>query len=227
MADPSEKAREEPRSETVTVHADLDDILKTAHIEGVLVAAPSPSHVDLIDRLTAAGLPILCEKPCGVASADARRAAEIASSCRVKLQVAYWRRFAPAFKRLRSRIATSGQKITSIQAYASATTSVPPVKGDVESAQALCALSDGCAAIISLDRRFLDGDICRVEVFGMRNAEDCGFPWPPNSDDTFLSDQAENFVAWAPGTPGEGASAEDAVAAIQAAERAAQVLYGG
>lgn len=275
VVDPSEKAREELRSYRVTVHADLDDMLKMAHVEGVLVAAPSPSHVDMIDRLTAAGLPILCEKPCGVASADARRAAKLASTRGVKLQVAYWRRFVPALKRLRSRIATSdigelylvacyqwdeqpppaafrtgsggifidmgvhefdqirwltGQEITSIQAHASTTTSVPPVKEDVESAQALCALSSGSTGIVSLGRRFSGGDICRVEVFGTRDVEDCRFLWPPTGDETFLKalrDQAESFAAWTRGTAGEGASAEDAVAALEAAERAAQVLYGG
>jgi myo-inositol 2-dehydrogenase/D-chiro-inositol 1-dehydrogenase len=275
VADPSEKAREELRSDTVTVHADVDDMLETTEIDGVLVAAPSPSHVDLIDRLTAARLPILCEKPCGVASTDARRAADFASTRGVKLQIAYWRRFVPALKRLRSRIETSemgelylvacyqwdeqpppptfrtnsggifidmgvhefdqirwltGQEITSIQAHSSTTTSVPPVKGDVESAQALCALSGGGTAIVSLGRRFPKGDICRVEVFGTRDAEDCRFLWPPTGDDTFLqalSDQADSFRAWTRGRQSEGASAEDAVAALEAAERAALVLSRG
>jgi myo-inositol 2-dehydrogenase/D-chiro-inositol 1-dehydrogenase len=275
VADPSESAREDLRSDTVTVHADLNDMLRAAQVDGVLVAAPSPLHVGLIDQLTAAGVPILSEKPCGLTSADARRAESLAARRGVKLQVAYWRRFVPALKQLRARIAAgdigglylvacyqwdeqpppaafrtgsggifidmgvhefdqirwlTGQEITSIHACSSTATSEPPVAGDTESAQALCALSGGGTAIVSLGRRFPGGDICRVEVFGTRDVEDCRFLWPPTSDETFLQalkDQAESFVAWTRGTPGEGASAEDAVAALQSAERASQTLQGG
>ena len=64
-------------------------------------------------------------------------------------------------------------------------------------------------------------------MFGTANAEECRFLWPPSADETFLRAlrlQAESFVRWVGGGPAEGASALDAVAAIDAAERASQIL---
>jgi len=47
--------------------------------------------------------------------------------------------------------------------------------GDPESAQALCNLSGGSSALVSLGRRFPLGDVCKVEVFETDNtrAEYC------------------------------------------------------
>ena len=74
------------------------------NIDGVLVAAPSTLHLQLVTQLATAGVPILCEKPCGISASQAREAAAIAVRHGVKLQVAYWRRFVPSLQRLRQRI---------------------------------------------------------------------------------------------------------------------------
>ena len=81
--------------------------------------------------------------------------------------------------------------------------------------------------LASLGRRFPLGDVCRVEVFGTRDADDCRFLWPPDSEQVFLDAlrrQAEEFAAWVRGGPAEGATAADAVAALDAAERASVAL---
>ena len=99
-----------------------------------------------------------------------------------------------------------------------------PWPGDPESAHAIAALSGGTTAVVSLGRRFPLGDVCKVEVFGTRDAEECKFLWPPTADDTFfgaLRLQAESFARHVRGGPLEGASAHDAAAALDAAERAA------
>ena len=96
--------------------------------------------------------------------------------------------------------------------------------GVAESAQVLCTLSAGSTALVSLGRRYPLGDVCRVEAFGTRDAEDCRFLWPPDGERVFLQAlrrQAEGFAAWVRGGRAEGATAEDAVAALDAAERAA------
>lgn len=92
-----------------------------------------------------------------------------------------------------------------------------------ESAQTLCTLSGGATALVSLGQRFALGDVCRVEVFGTRDAAESRFLWPPDGDAAFrdaLRRQAEGFAAWVRGGPALGASAADAVAALTAAEMA-------
>ena len=46
----------------------------------------------------------ICEKPCGLSSDQGREAAAIASAAKVPLQVAYWRRFVPSLKKLKTQI---------------------------------------------------------------------------------------------------------------------------
>jgi myo-inositol 2-dehydrogenase/D-chiro-inositol 1-dehydrogenase len=70
-----------------------------------LIVTPSDSHVDVIAKVAHAGLPILCEKPCGVVPDDTRRARDIVESAGVALQIAYWRRFVPELENLREHIA--------------------------------------------------------------------------------------------------------------------------
>ncbi len=101
---------------------------------------------------------------------------------------------------------------------------VEPWPGDPESAQAMAELSDGTTALVSLGRRFPLGDVCKVEVFGTRDAVECKFLWPPAADEVFfgaLRLQAESFARHVRGAPREGAGGGDAAAALAAAERAA------
>jgi myo-inositol 2-dehydrogenase/D-chiro-inositol 1-dehydrogenase len=91
----------------------------------------------------------------------------------------------------------------------------------------LCALSGGVTGLISLGRRFPLGDVCKVEVFGTKGANECRFLWPPSADAAFLEAlrlQAESFAGWVGGAAAEGASALDAVAALDAAERASRIF---
>ena len=72
------------------------------------------------------------------------------------------------------------------------------------------------------------GDVCKVELFGTRGAQECRFLWPPEAEQSFLAAlrlQAESFVRWVGGAPAEGASALDAVAALEAAEHASLIFH--
>lgn len=74
-------------------------------VDAALVAVPSRLHVTVIGELLDLGVPILCEKPCGLTADDTDRIAAAASSAGVPVRVAYWRRFAPELIRLRQDIA--------------------------------------------------------------------------------------------------------------------------
>jgi myo-inositol 2-dehydrogenase / D-chiro-inositol 1-dehydrogenase len=122
-----------------------------------------------------------------------------------------------------------GQEFGAITSIASGVAS-DPWPGDPESVHAIAELSGGTTAVVSLGRRFPLGDVCKVEVFGTSGAEECKFLWPPTADDTFfgaLRLQAESFARHVRGGPLEGASVDDAAAALQTAERAAAQLVAG
>jgi myo-inositol 2-dehydrogenase/D-chiro-inositol 1-dehydrogenase len=272
VTEPVASIRSELDAPGMAVHADLDAMLHAGGLDGVLVVAPSDRHLDIVTRVAAAGLAILCEKPCGVTSEDALRAADIAAAHAIPLQVAYWRRYVPALRRLRDRIAAgelgkiyfvacyqwdatppspgfrahsggifvdmgvhefdqirwlTGQEFSRLHAVAATVGTETLPAGDTESAQVLCALSGGSTALVSLGQSFPLGDVCYVEVFGTRDAEDSRFLWPPTGDDTFLDAlrrQAEAFAGLVGGQPTDGATAFDAVAALRAAEQASVAI---
>ena len=269
VTEPVAAIRSELDAPGLAVHADLDTMLHAGGLDGVLVVAPSTRHLDIVTRVAAAGLPILCEKPCGITSAQASRAADIAAASGIPLQVAYWRRYVPALRRLHDRIAAgelgkiyfvacyqwdaappspafransggifvdmgvhefdqirwlTGQDFLQLQAVSATVGTEEMPAGATESAQVLCTLSGGSTALVSLGQSFPRGDVCYVEAFGTRDAEEVRFLWPPTADETFfdaLRRQAEAFADHVGGSPTDSATASDAVAALRAAEQAA------
>jgi myo-inositol 2-dehydrogenase / D-chiro-inositol 1-dehydrogenase len=94
-------------------HASVGEMLDAAaggmaagrvELDGVLICAPTDQHLDVVRDVAAAGWPILCEKPCGVSSAQARAAAEAAAAAGVPFQAAYWRRYVPALRAVREQL---------------------------------------------------------------------------------------------------------------------------
>jgi len=107
--------------------------------------------------------------------------------------------------------------------------SVEPVAGDPESVLATGKLSGGGVAVMSLGRRFEHGDCCWVEVIGTRGSRRSEFMMGAGSDAVFkraLVDQIEAFAARVRGEPSEGATADDAVAALTAVE-VGTAMYAG
>jgi myo-inositol 2-dehydrogenase / D-chiro-inositol 1-dehydrogenase len=105
IAEPAPQSRRQLAAASATVHASVEEMLDRSALDAVLIAAPSDQHLPIISEVAAHGLPILCEKPCGVSSRQARTAADAAAAAGVPLQVAYWRRFFPVLRQLRDRVA--------------------------------------------------------------------------------------------------------------------------
>jgi myo-inositol 2-dehydrogenase / D-chiro-inositol 1-dehydrogenase len=103
---------------------------------------------------------------------------------------------------------------------------------DPDAAVVLAKLSGGAAATVSLGRRFPHADSCWLEVWGSEGYERLAFMWDadvwaPGSSPVFLTAmraQAEAFARSVRGAPQEGADGQDAVAALEAAERIAAAL---
>ncbi|HUA27281.1 MAG TPA: Gfo/Idh/MocA family oxidoreductase [Streptosporangiaceae bacterium] len=104
-AEPSGPARQDLATTGLPVYASVAELLDRADLDGVLIAAPSDRHLEIIAEVAACGLPILCEKPCGLTAEQAGAAARTAADAGVPLQVAYWRRYVPALRAARERIA--------------------------------------------------------------------------------------------------------------------------
>ena len=246
----------------VRLYESTAEMLDHAALDGVLIAAPTDQHGAIIAEVAARGLPILCEKPCGLTAAEARASARAG----VPLQVAYWRRFVPGLRQLHDRIAAgelgvihlvacyqwderppppvfrahsggiaidmgvhefdqlrwlTGQDIGGLSAVASG--SAPDGIADVDGAQVILTLTGGATGFVSLGRYHPVGDIVWAEAFGTRGHERCDVIDPAEGEAAQLEAlrrQAESFAAYAAGHgPCEGATADDAIAALAAAEQ--------
>jgi len=85
--------------------ATLAQLLEDRGFDGVLIAAPTDRHVELVEAFALAEIPILCEKPVGLAAVDAIAAAHAVQRAGIVFQVGYWRRFVPELRSLRERMA--------------------------------------------------------------------------------------------------------------------------
>jgi predicted dehydrogenase len=121
----------------------------------------------------------------------------------------------------------SGQDIDSVVAIASPLRTDPDVTTDVDSAQALAELSGGSSGFVSVGRHYSGGDMVRVEVFGTRDAVRHDVLDPVDGVTVQLDAlrrQAEGFAEFARGGLPSGASVVDAIAALEAAERASSAI---
>jgi myo-inositol 2-dehydrogenase/D-chiro-inositol 1-dehydrogenase len=105
IAEMSPAAREAVAATGAAVYESVAEMLDRAALDGVLIAAPTDQHGAIIAEVAARGLPILCEKPCGLTAAAAKASARAAAAAGVPLQVAYWRRFVPGLRQLHGRMA--------------------------------------------------------------------------------------------------------------------------
>lgn len=104
IAEPSSHSRAEVGDVEAAVYESVSDMLDEVRVDGVLVAVPSGQHEDVVALVAQRGLPVLCEKPCGLDAGQTRRIAIVAQTHEVPLQVGYWRRYVPALIRLREEI---------------------------------------------------------------------------------------------------------------------------
>ena len=274
IAEMSPAARETVAAPGLTLYESVTDMLDQAALDGVLIVAPTDQHGAIIADVAARGLPILCEKPCGLTAAAARASAQTAAAAGVPLQVAYWRRFVPGLRQLHDRIAAgelgaihlvtcyqwderppspifrahsggiaidmgvhefdqlrwlTGQDIAGLAVVSSgavqasaAAAAAPDGIADVDGAQVVLTLSGGATGFVSLGRYFPAGDAVWAEAFGTRGHERCEVIDPAEGEVAQLEAlrrQAESFASFAQGGPCQGATADDAVAALVAAEQ--------
>jgi myo-inositol 2-dehydrogenase/D-chiro-inositol 1-dehydrogenase len=265
IVDPAEGAREAAlrAAPGAAAFAELGAALAAGGVEAVLIAAPSPLHLSLVEACALRRLPILCEKPCGTTAAEARAAAAAAEAAGCILQIGYWRRFAPGLRALRERIgagelgeltlvscyqwdgepptpefrASSGgiavdmgvheldqlRWLTGQELGSFAVAAQPPAGAGPEGLQLLGSLSGGTAAFVSLGQSFPHGDCVWVEVFGTAGHALERVLWGDAGEEAFrvaLRAQVRGFAERVEtGAAGDAATANDALVALEAAER--------
>lgn len=277
VVEPRESARASLEGAGYRVHPSLDALLNGRRPAGVIVAAPSALHRQLVSTCLREGVPVLCEKPVGLNLSEAEEIRRIAMATTTPIRVGYWRRFVPRLRRLQMQIQSgamgnihlilasqwdhqppsrdfraqsggiivdmgvheidqirwlSGQEVASLSA-AAAKYRVDPSVTDDESAQLLLELTGGTTGIVSLGRYYPVGDMAGVEVFGELGHERLMFLPPSIRGETgFLSalrSQLEDFARLIRLESDSTISAtiDDAVSAMQVAERATTDLLSG
>src|SRR5215212_2375608 len=141
---------------------DVDAVLGDPTVDAVVVASPTPTHVDLLTAAVRAGKAVLCEKPIDldIARVDACRAAVGPLVDRVML--GFNRRFDPSFADIRARVA-AGEIGTLEQLTIVSRDPGPPPAGYVATSGGL--FRD--MTIHDLDMaRFLLGEVVEVTATG-------------------------------------------------------------
>ena len=95
VTEPVEASAAPLREQALAVYSTVEEMFADSELDGVLIAVPTPQHIDTSRRALEAGLPVLCEKPFGLVPDDARTIGNLASEQGLALQIAYWRRFVP------------------------------------------------------------------------------------------------------------------------------------
>jgi inositol 2-dehydrogenase len=81
-----------------------EELVGDDDLDGVVVATPTPLHVDMIERAAASGKHVFCEKPISLDLASSLSAVEAARDGGIALQVGLHRRFDPDWAAAAERI---------------------------------------------------------------------------------------------------------------------------
>jgi myo-inositol 2-dehydrogenase/D-chiro-inositol 1-dehydrogenase len=79
VTEPVETAAALLREQGLAVYPTVEDMFAASEFDGVLIAVPTPQHIDTTRKSLGAGLPVLCEKPFGLVPDEAREVGKRAS----------------------------------------------------------------------------------------------------------------------------------------------------
>jgi myo-inositol 2-dehydrogenase / D-chiro-inositol 1-dehydrogenase len=105
VTEPVEAAAAQLGEQGLAVYPTAEEMFAGSELDGVLIAVPTPQHIDTARKALDAGLPVLCEKPFGLVPEEARETGKLADDRGLALQIAYWRRFVPELVSLRNDLA--------------------------------------------------------------------------------------------------------------------------
>jgi myo-inositol 2-dehydrogenase/D-chiro-inositol 1-dehydrogenase len=106
---------------------DAEDILADKSIDAILIATPTDTHADFIDRAASVGKSVLCEKPVDMSSARIRETLARVEKAGIKLMIGFNRRFDPNFAALQKRLAEGQAGNVEVVTILSRDPAPPPV----------------------------------------------------------------------------------------------------
>src|ERR1700687_5227322 len=101
VAEPSEVSAAQLHEQGLAVYPTVEEMFAGSELDGVLIAVPTPQHIDTTRKALEAGMPVLCEKPFGLVPEAARELGKLAGDQGLALQIGYWRRFVPGLMSVR------------------------------------------------------------------------------------------------------------------------------
>jgi myo-inositol 2-dehydrogenase / D-chiro-inositol 1-dehydrogenase len=145
-----------------TATTDAEAVLADPRVDAVVVASPTPTHVDLLTRSVLVGKAVLCEKPIDLDIARVDACWERIADADPTVMVGFNRRFDPSFKEIHGRVRAGEIGRLEQLVITSRDPAPPPVE--------YLAVSGGLFRDMTihdfdLARHFL-GDIVEVEAMG-------------------------------------------------------------
>lgn len=83
---------------------DPEEMFASGEVDAVVVASPTPTHLDMIDRAIDAGVHVLCEKPIDLDIAKVELLRDKANAADVHIAIGFNRRFDPQFESINARV---------------------------------------------------------------------------------------------------------------------------
>lgn len=139
-----------------------EDVLDDPGIDGVVIASPTPTHVDFVTRAVAAGKAVLCEKPIDLDLARVDACAAEIGDLADRVMVGFNRRYDPSFADVRARV-EAGEVGALEQVTIISRDPAPPPAGYVATSGGL--FKDMTIHDFDMARFFL-GEIVEVTVAG-------------------------------------------------------------
>ncbi len=100
----AKKLAQQHHAKTAVGMKDLKKVLARADIDAVLIATPTPTHLDLIESAAAAKKHIFCEKPFCRTVADCRKAIAAAQKAKVKLFIGHVLRYFHEYEGIKAQV---------------------------------------------------------------------------------------------------------------------------
>jgi myo-inositol 2-dehydrogenase/D-chiro-inositol 1-dehydrogenase len=141
---------------------EVETMLRTEHLDGLIIATPAGTHAQLIELAAAHGVGVFCEKPLADDGPAAVRALKVADEAGITVQVGFQMRFDRDFAAVADLI-EAGSLGTLYQMRASLRDAAPPSREYLASSGGY--FWDGAIHLFDLARWFM-GDVTELTAFG-------------------------------------------------------------